>query len=202
MSEWNDAIEKAAQLIERRDIVAGHCLAGDIRELKRDEPENKMPGPLKEDIALFLEQCASRLEDAMSVIVADCDHDEDDLASEKAFIKDVRDFAAHVRADAPPADLVTKKPWVGSYTFAKSRKPRIGNIVHVMVLTGRSALSIRPAIVTRVGPARVIQKDEGQIAVQVFFAPEDHPMQLKTLELYEAPENEWKENTWRWPPNE
>ncbi len=255
------------------------------------------------DIALFIDQCASRLEDALSIIVNECTHNQDDLAVEKRFVQYMRDYAKRVRDAATPASedwgiWVSPKDtsaywwwpdamvWKGTeaqaraaalaatyasgglatyaarklppnplkpcphcdgrhdaatharlargengplpaptgtieadmhayermYSYDPEKRaqrahdapnPALGCVVHVMVRIG-NGLNIRPAIVTRVGPAHVGEVDGGQIAVRIFLAPEDIQQVPDTYELCREifasfPLDEWKENTWRWP---
>jgi|HubBroStandDraft_4_1064222.scaffolds.fasta_scaffold31129_4 hypothetical protein len=84
-----------------------------------------------------------------------------------------------------------------------SQKPSPGRIVHVMIeVEPAPALVLRPAIITRVGPVRVGEVDDGQVAYKVLYAPEDLPRGSRSSRRVgrESPAGgEWKPNDWRWP---
>jgi hypothetical protein len=77
-------------------------------------------------------------------------------------------------------------------------KPSVGRIVHVYLENA----SIRPAIITRVGPCKVDEEDTGQVAYQLFFAPEDLNYTGVMFRVgHERVEGEeWKPGDWIWPP--
>jgi hypothetical protein len=84
-------------------------------------------------------------------------------------------------------------------------KPSAGRIVQYMLETHNGGLVIRPAVITRVGAALTDEADVGQVALSVFTAPEDRghaDVPLEAIErriACEAPAEEWRAGTWRWP---
>jgi hypothetical protein len=76
--------------------------------------------------------------------------------------------------------------------------PRIGATVRYMLQTHGGGLVVRPAIVHRVGPARVGQADTGQLGLSVFPDPTDCFPPVWQVEAWEAPQDEFKAGTWRW----
>jgi hypothetical protein len=87
---------------------------------------------------------------------------------------------------------------------SRSPAPSVGRIVHYMLET-RSGVSIRPAIIVRVGPARIEDKDIDQVLLSVFTDIYDVDTNGRTMDpmvwrhAVQAPENEFKAGTWRWP---
>lgn len=87
--------------------------------------------------------------------------------------------------------------------------PSIGRIIHVFLENSQ----IRPAIITRVGPARVDEEDTGQVAYELFLAPEDYesgmtrgavlrryPGQRVRVGHERVAGEAWKPGDWIWPP--
>lgn len=80
-------------------------------------------------------------------------------------------------------------------------KPTVGRIIHYMLEASPGVLNIRPAIIVRVGPAKVGEPDTGQLGLRV-FTEQNEGVEPIFRESREAPADVFRAGTWRWPPRE